>query len=151
MKIYAIDACALINAANNYSMKKKTFETIWSSLSQMVEDGTLISSCEVGDELKDEDLIMWKSRHSKAFISLEEDIQKEAVEVLRKYPTLIKMKSTANSNADPFLIATAKKYSACIVTDEGNGSESDIKIPYICKKEGLECINLNTFLDLLID
>lgn len=151
MKIYAIDTCALINAANQYNMNKKFFEPIWKTISGMVESGNLITSSEVGEELKDEDLILWKRRHSKAFIPIDDEIQKKVVDLLREFPTIIKMKSSANSNADPFLIAVAQKYNACIITDEGNGSESDFKIPYVCKKLGIECINFSKFLDSIVE
>lgn len=151
MKIFAIDTCALINAANQYNMNKKLFEPIWNTISEMVEGGNLITSSEVGEELKDEDLILWKRGHSKAFIPIDDEIQKKVVDLLREFPTIIKMKSSANSNADPFLIAVAQKYNACIITDEGNGSESDLKIPYVCKKLGIECIKFSEFLDGIVE
>ena len=90
MKIYAIDTCALINAANQYNMNKKLFEPIWNTISGMVESGNLITSSEVGEELKDEDLILWKRRHSKAFIPIDDEIQKRVVDLLREFPTIIK-------------------------------------------------------------
>ena len=151
MTIYAIDACALINAANKYNMSKKIFEPIWKAMSAMVNCGLLISSSEVGEELKDEDLISWKRMHSQAFIPIDDDIQEKVIEILKKFPKIIKMKSTANSNADPFLIAVAQKYNACIITDEGKGSESDLKIPYVCKKLGIECITFGEFLDKIVE
>ena len=81
MKIYAIDTCALINAANQYNMNKKFFEPIWKRISDMVESGNLITSSEVGEELKDEDLILWKRRHSKAFIPIDDEIQKKVIDL----------------------------------------------------------------------
>lgn len=151
MKIYVIDTCALINASNQYNMSKKLFEPIWNTISEMVDNGSLITSSEVGDELKDDDLIKWKRTHSKAFISIDDDIQTKVTAILRDFPSLIKMKSTANSNADPFLIALAQKFNACIITDEGTGNESDIKIPFVCKKLGIECIKFGEFLNGIIE
>ena len=54
MKIYAIDTCALINAANQYNMNKKLFEPIWNTIIGMVESGNLITSSEFVEELKGE-------------------------------------------------------------------------------------------------
>jgi hypothetical protein len=73
------------------------------------------------------------------------------VDLLRGGPTIIKIKSIENSNAEPFLIAVAQKYNACIITDEGNGSESDLKIPFVCKKLGIECIKFSEFLDGIVE
>lgn len=49
------------------------------------------------------------------------------------------------------LFAVAQKYNACVITDEGNGSESDFKIPYVCKRLGIECINFSKFLDSIVE
>ncbi len=66
---------------------------------------------------------------------------------------MIKMKSTGNSNADPFLIATALIEQATIVSDERIGDEStgDYHIPNVCRKYRIACISLNEFLDIILD
>ena len=150
---YAIDACSLINAAKNYSLKKTVFEPLWDTISEMISDGTLISSTEVRDELKDDDLVDWSKRNDLLFLPLTEDVQKRAAEILREFPTLIKMKSTGNSNADPFLIATADLQGAAVVSDERLGDEStgDFHIPNVCRRYGIECITLNDFLDRILN
>ena len=57
--IYVIDACALIDAARNYNMSKKSFSHIWAALDDLIQNGELISSTEIMDELKDDDLKAW--------------------------------------------------------------------------------------------
>ena len=150
---YAIDACSLINAAKNYSFKKITFNPIWEKVADMIEEGTLISTIEVRDELKDDDLVEWCKHHSSLFLPLTEDVQKKVVDILQEFPTMIKMKSISNSNADPFLIATALIEGATIVSDERFGDESsgDFRIPNICKKYGIDCITLNGFMDRVLE
>lgn len=152
--IYIIDACALIDASKNYNMSKSTFSAIWDKLNDMVESGFLYSSIEILDELKDKDLREWAANNKKAFIPLTEEVQNNAKNVLRDYPTLIKIKSTANSNGDPFLIATAMTFDNCtIVTNERPGDENskDYKIPNICRKMDIPCISLKQFLDIILD
>ena len=56
-KKYVIDACALINASKNYNMTKKAFSHIWQAFNELVENGQLISSSEIFEELKDDDII----------------------------------------------------------------------------------------------
>ena len=53
-KKYVIDACALINASKNYNMTKKAFSHIWQAFNELVENGQLISSSEIFEELKDD-------------------------------------------------------------------------------------------------
>lgn len=153
MEKYAIDACSLINAAKNYSLKKSTFAPIWEKITEMISAGALISTVEVRDELKDDDLVEWSKRNDQLFFPLSEEIQRKATAVLRDFPTMIKMKSTENSNADPFLVATAVLNGATIVSDERLGDEStgDIHIPNVCRKYGIGCITLNDFLDKILE
>lgn len=153
MERYAIDACSLINAAKNYSLKKSTFTPIWDKVENMIEAGALISTVEVRDELKDDDLVEWGKRNDQLFLPLTEEVQKKAIDVLRDFPTMIKMKSTGNSNADPFLIATASIEGATIVSDERLGDEStgDYHIPNVCRRYGIGCITLNDFLDIILE
>lgn len=147
MKKYAIDTCALIDAAKHYNMKIKRFDFVWTTFNEMIENGTLVSTIEVSDELKDDDLLEWSKQHEKLFIPLTEQIQEETTKILKDYPTLIKLKSMGNSNADPFLIATAKTENATIVTNEKLGDEksSDYHIPNVCKKYNIPFLSLEEF------
>ena len=145
-KIYAIDANALIEAAKNYNLSKKDFSFYWEKLNEMVDNKTLISSCDVFDEIKDEDLLQWCKKHKNMFVSLDKDIQLKVSQLLKDYPSLIKMQSSGNSNADPFLIATAIVNGATIITNERlTNSVSNFHIPDVCKQLNVECINLEKF------
>lgn len=150
--IYVIDACALIDAAKEYKMSKKTFLPIWEAFDELISKGQLITSAEIQDELKDDDLIAWSKKHKEFFVPLTKEIQDQVVAVLKKYPTLIKMKSTSNSNGDPFLVATAIVNNACIITNERSGDEKtgDYHIPNVCKGFEIAYMDLHTFLDELI-
>ena len=153
MDKYAIDTCSLINVAKNYNMKKTIFFPIWAKMSEMITFGLLISTSEVRDELKDDDLVEWSKENKQLFLPLTEDIQKKTVDVLRDFPSMIKMKSTGNSNADPFLIATALIEKAIIISDERLGDESsgNYRIPNVCREYGIDCISLNDFLDRILE
>ena len=118
----------------------------------MINSGNLITSSEIHDELKDDDLITWSKTHKDFFVPLSKEIQEQVSFVLKKYPTLIKMKSTSNSNGDPFLIATAIVNKGCIVTNERWGDEKtgDYHIPNVCKGLDISYMDLHSFLDLVI-
>lgn len=152
-KIYVIDACALINAAHNYNMTKKSFAHIWEALDEMIKRGELISSIEIMEELKDDELCSWAKQRKDCFIPLTKEIQEKAIEVLKKYPTLIKIRSTGNSNADPFLIATAALKDGIIVTDEkfGDSKNKNYKIPNVCEELDIPFMTLHKFLDQILE
>jgi hypothetical protein len=118
---YVIDTCSLIDAANQYNISKKSFAHVWGKLDELIENGNLISSVAVKDELTSEDLkdlLKWAGKQKEFFCPLTKEIQEKTNEVLEKYPNLIKIKGTGNSNADPFLIATALLRNGTIVTQE---------------------------------
>ncbi len=148
MKKYVIDACALIDAAKNYNMSKKTFSNIWETLDKLVEEGRLISSKEILDELKDDDIEEWGKNHKEAFLSLSKEIQEKVTEILGQYPNMIKITTKGNSNGDPFLIATAIVEGGVIVTNEKKNGD---KIPVVCEKMGIEYTDLNGFLNEILE
>lgn len=151
--IYVIDACALIDAARNYNMAKKSFAHIWATLDKLIQSGELVSSTEIMDELKDDDLKVWAKQHKECFLPLTRDVQAKTTEVLSQFPTLIKIRSTGNSNADPFLIATAALQGGTIVTNEklGDNKTKDYKIPNVCQALNIPYMNLHTFLDQILE
>ena len=151
--VYVIDACALIDAAKEYKMSKKTFSPIWEAFDELIKKGELITSIEILDELKDDDLIEWSKHRKELFFPLSKEVQEETMNVLKKYPTMIKIKSAANSNGDPFLVATAIVNDGCIVTNERIGDEKtgDFHIPNVCKGFDIPFMDLHSFIDKLVN
>lgn len=147
-KVYVIDACSLINAAHRYNLNKKAFAHIWETLENRIEKGELISSSEILVELKDKDLAKWANDHKKAFLPLSQDVQLKTKEILKKCPAIIKMRSSKNSNGDPFLIATAILNNGIVVTDEGTKANG---IPSVCQVLGVEYINSSEYFDIILE
>ena len=73
--VYVIDACALIDAAKEYKMSKKTFLPIWEAFDELIKKGELITSMEILDELKDDDLIEWSKHRKEFFLPLSKEVQ----------------------------------------------------------------------------
>lgn len=99
----------------------------------MIQRGESISSVEIMDELKDDGPQSWAKQRKECFVPLTKEIQEKTVEVLAQFPTLIKIRSTGNSDADPFLVATAALRGGIIVIDEklGDTKTKDYKIPNV--------------------
>lgn len=147
-KKYVIDACALINASKNYNMSKKAFRHIWEALNELIEKGQLISSSEVFEELKDDDLVQWAKKHKHAFLPLTKEVQEKTIEILQKFPRIIKIQTKGSSNADPFLIATAILEDGIIVTDEANKTNG---IPMVCESLKISYMKLNDMFDEILE
>lgn len=145
---FVIDSCALMNACQHYSMTSRTFSPIWETFEEMISKGQLVSSSEVLEEIKDDELSKWAKKHRKFFLPLTKEIQDETKEILKLYPELIQMRSLRNSNADPFLVATAYVIKGTVVSDEKLGDEKSrqFKIPNVCNAKGIPCIKLNDFI-----
>ena len=150
-KKYIIDTCSLINASKNYNINKKVFEEIWKKFDEMINEGLLISISEVKDEIKDNDLLKWSCGYSNFFVPITKEIQDNVKMVLKDFPLLIKIKSVANSNADPFIVAAAIEMNAIVITDEKISGGDNPHIPNVCKKYDIECISLLDFINTLFE
>ncbi len=153
-KKYAIDACALIDASKAYPLNKKSFAHVWDKFTEMFVEGSLISSIEVFDELKDKDLLSWIKKHKGCFLPLSEEIQAKTTEILARYPELVRIRpKRSSSNGDPFLIATAIENKCIVVTNERLGDENtkDYRIPNICRKYDTPYMSLNDFINEVLE
>lgn len=151
--IYIFDACSFIEASKRYHINKKNFQFIWDKFKQMFESGQLISSIEIFDELKDEDLQEWMKEYKKCFRPLSKSIQDKVTTILQDYPDIINVKKSrkSSSNGDPFLIATAmcEDGQVIVITEENKNRE--FGIPKICSNYNIECKNLDEFLQDVLE
>ena len=125
-----------------------TYPIVWEKMGQLMEDGIVISSREVYDEIipgKDT-LAEWVKQRKEYFLPTTTYIQQLTRDILYKHRGLVEGGKKANS-ADPFVIALARQKNATVVTEEGkNGSLSAPQIPDVCEKEQIDCIDFITFL-----
>lgn len=147
-KKYIIDACALIDAAKNYNMSKKAFAHIWEAFDGLLESAQLISSAEILDELKDDDINEWAKSKKDSFLPLTKEVQEKTTEILQQFPNIIKISTKGSSNGDPFLIATAILEQCTIVTNERGKTNG---IPYVCEILNIPYLSLNAFLDEILE
>lgn len=140
--IYVIDTCSLTKMRHTYP--EDVFPKAWEKLNELVSSGTLISAEDVYEELCafDDEIFQWAAKNNEIFHPLDYDVQREAIKLLEKYPTLLDLKKN-KSSGDPFIIATAKLYNCILVTEEKpSNSPSRVKIPDVCQEIGIECISL---------
>lgn len=153
LNFYVIDTSSLIELNRRYPID--VFPTLWKNVEELIGKGLLVSHKEVLKEISvmDDSLKKWAKKQKKLFRELDEKQMKIVRDILSRYPSLAKADNEIAS-ADPFIIALAVEIGSepqktlvesikgrIIVTEErlrGN----KVKIPFVCKDYGIECINM---------
>jgi hypothetical protein len=144
--VYVFDTNVFITLGNYYPSR---FPTIWQRIGELVGSGGIISTREVCHELDNacgEDHIhLWIEDHKDIF-TIPTNEECEIVRQIfhdKQNLGLVKLKSIKKGIpvADPFVIALAKIKKYAVVTQETYN-----RMPSVCQKIGVECINLEEFL-----
>ena len=146
MKKYCLDTNIFIEPWNKFYSLTFT-KGYWDILADLAQKGIIFSPMEVKREIEkaDDDLLKWIKK-KKFFKEPNEDIQKRMRGILKKYPHLVDNLKW-RSIADPWVIAHAQFKKAVVVTLEQKSRKSDkVKIPDVCSKEGIECIDIYDFI-----
>ena len=143
---HSIDTSALITAWRfHYSPDR--FPSVWRRIEEVIRSGDLRASPMVLEELKvgEDDLYEW-ARKQAGFCVEPDDTEQEYVrEIVRDFQGLVK-ENEDRINADPFVIAFARRHGLTVVTMEaakGQGYQS--KIPYVCSRLAVRCVDLMGF------
>lgn len=149
-RIYCFDTSALIHAWRR-AYPPKRFPGVWAAFDALIEDGRMVASIEVYNELekKDDDVFAWaKERKDTLFVEINDDVQAQVVQIMATYPRLVDTVK-GKSGGDPFVIALAMSATPphTIVTDEKGGKADSPKIPSVCVHEGVPCIDLLTLIE----
>lgn len=147
---YCIDACSLLASNDEPAAKQKypknLFPSLWQNIETKIEVGEIVSikNIQVEVEVVDTSVKTWSRQLSqfRFYKNLDQTCIDEAQRIIQTYPHIIKIGNT--DEADPYLIAYAKINNLTIITEE-NSSGATInlkKIPDICLREGVRCINL---------
>lgn len=123
------------------------YPSVWEKISELMEDGTIISSQEVYEEIiaGDDYLSNWAKQREKFFIPTDEDTQRAVRSILSKHRGLVEGGKKKN-NADPFVIAVAQINNCTVVTEETRTNNAGSpKIPDVCEAMGINCIKFVAF------
>ena len=131
---YVLDTNVFINMQRHSPRDIPVFKQLWDKLESLIEDGVVVSSEEVFDELSrgDDTLIEWIKSRKSAFLPSDEQVQLKVREILKRFPDLLTGSKKANTS-DPFVIALASILNCVLVSDETRaGKENPAKIPNVC-------------------
>ena len=146
---YIIDSCSLIDLNRHNPID--VFPSLWKKIEDLINSDLMISHVEVFNEITQQDDVLteWLKKCKKMFRNFSSKQADLVSQILKKYPSLIKLDK--RYDADPWLIALAKEIQESpqqtlfsvkrlIVTEESLRGNK-IKIPFVCKDFGIECIN----------
>jgi predicted nucleic acid-binding protein len=143
---YVFDANIFINLQRRQPID--LYKPLWEIISNLMRNGTIISSAEVLDEINrgNDELKAWVKQREDCFIESDTEIQLYVREILKQDHGLVDG-GKKNNCADPFVIALAKLREAKVVTEESPSSnEIAPKIPDVCRKHGVEYLNFVDFM-----
>ena len=142
---YVFDTNILINLQRR--QPRDIYPSVWLRIDDLMQDGVVISSVEVFDELSrgDDDLSKWAKNRKEYFLPSEISIQRRVRTILSEHRGLIEGGSKANS-ADPFVIALAQEMNCTVVTEEVRTRNPSVpKIPDVCDSYQIRHINFVEF------
>ena len=121
---YSIDTSALLHGWVR-AYPPSVFPALWECLAELIENGRLLASKEVLNELKrkDDDVFKWCSDREKMFVEIDDEIQDHMAYLMGNYEKLVDT-SKGKSGADPFVIALAITHNPTltVVSEEKGGS-----------------------------
>jgi len=149
--IYVFDSSTLIDIFDHYYPGQ--FPSFWENFDNVISQSKLVSVREVFNEIdsRDDALSAWAKEHKDKLFppstSEELTIVRKIFEV-EHFQMMIRTQERLQGKpvADPFVIAKAKIFDACVVTQE-KFTENVAKIPNVCKHFGIPCFNLEGFME----
>ena len=145
MAKYVFDSNIFINLQRRQPLD--VFPSLWAKIGELMDDGTIISSQEVYDEIMigGDDLEKWAKARQKCFLPSNIPVQQDVRAILSTHRGLIEGGKKKNS-ADPFVIALAKQQNCKVVTEEvPTHNMNSPKIPDVCAAYNIECIDFIAF------
>ncbi len=152
--VYVIDTSAFIKLEATFPPENEVFVALWEEIIDLIKQKQFITIDFVEDEInnyegKEVYLKNFIKKYKKSLI-VETDIEtfNEAKPIInQEYSTGFfdaKKQAEGKEEADPYLIAFCKVHKHTLVTNESETKPN--KIPAVAKKNGVNCINIYTFL-----
>lgn len=141
---YSLDTSAITGAWRKH-YPQDIFPSLWRQhLPDLISSGELRAIYEVRVELErqDDELLKWMLEREEVFVEIDDHIQLQVQEILRRHRTLIDARK-GRSGADPFVIALARRENCAVLTEErASGSLKRPHIPDVCQALGVPCLDL---------
>ena len=143
MASYTIDTNVFIDLNNQ--IPRDLFPSVWENIEQLADENRACVCREVMEELArgGDDLHEWVSKHVDGAPCEADDSEVATVaEISRQFKGWV---SGRKNEADPWVVAHAKRKSRTIVTNEGSGgpqrANHNQKIPHVASMQGVEALH----------
>ena len=148
--IYIIDSSSLIELNKHNPMD--VYPGVWQKMEELIKNERIFAPREVLNEIEEYDdlLAEWGKEHKKMFIEPTTEQIKIVKEILRRYPSMIKLDK--KNCADPWIIALAIEMNRNkqqtiieikrIVVTEEKIRGNRVRIPLICNEYNVEAIDI---------
>ena len=140
---YSIDTSSLIWAWR-FAYPRDRFPSVWMQIENLIRSGDLKASPMVLAELErqDDDLHAWAAGKIEMFVDLDDGQQQEVRAIVAAHAGILQP-GEDRVNADPFVIALARRRGLTVVSEERrSGNPNTPKIPNVCAARGVRCVNL---------
>ncbi|MBU4266266.1 MAG: DUF4411 family protein [Candidatus Altiarchaeota archaeon] len=147
---YIIDTSSLIEL--NKHNPRDVYPGPWNKIELLIKNDRLVAPKEVFNEIKeiDDSLSRWAKKQSKFFIPPNPRQIEIVKDILKEFPSLIKISGTYD--ADPWVIALAIELAKDpqkrlltikrIVVTEEKIRGNRVKIPFVCENYNIEAIDI---------
>lgn len=145
MAKYVFDSNIFINLQRRQPID--VFPSLWAKIGELMDNGIVISSREVYDEIMigGDDLEKWAKERKECFLPSDVPVQQDVRAILSTHRGLVEGGKKKNS-ADPFVIALAKQQRCKVVTEEvPSHNMAAPKIPDVCNAYHIECVDFIGF------
>lgn len=142
---YVFDSNVFMNLQQRQPID--VYPSVWGKISEFMEKGIVTSSQEVYEEILvgNDYLSSWVKSRQDYFLPTDEETQKAVRDILSNHRGLVEGGKKKN-NADPFVIAVAQIKDCTVVSEEiPTHNVGSPKIPDVCLRLGINCINFVTF------
>lgn len=156
--LYVIDTCVLRKLLDHFPRKGNYFERVWDKFENGIAERKYVSVDECFNELekhyddKNEN-VLWLKKYKGMFLTPnnEESLIIKSIFTSSKMRESVHIKNILSNrpSADVFVAAKAKILKAIVVTVEEYKPNS-AQVPNICEKLGVEYINYDDFMELLM-
>jgi hypothetical protein len=149
--MYVVDTGAFFSLGHYYPSR---FPTIWSHIDELVRDGEFFSVREVRREIENncpfKDIEKWVRANRTIFRKPNSEEMKVVAKIFqfKGFLGLVKRSNILRGLpvADPFVVAAGKVHDGIVITREGY-RPGGARIPTVCKKFDVDCIDVKEFLE----
>ncbi len=142
---YIIDTSAMLSQKSDEQYRRSVYQSLWIKIDGMVEKQEIVTCSEIEYEVQDDEIKNWMKTFGMKVLPIDDEVQENVKEIVTSINKDLVDFRANKSSGDAFLIATAKKYSLTVISEEAANSPK--KIPFTCKKMGIKCINLLGFME----